>query len=94
MENASKALLIAAVVLVVIIIIAFGIKIFSSSSEAQKEGIKIGDTINDKTKEATEFAEGEITGNRIQYYNGNTENKKIKKKLKKEIHLELAQRNF
>ena len=34
MENASKALLIAAAVLIVILVIAFGMNIFKSASEA------------------------------------------------------------
>ena len=49
MENTSKALLIAAAVLVAIIIIAFGIKIFSSSSKASETAIDVGKTIEDKT---------------------------------------------
>ena len=50
MENTSKALLIAAAVLVAIIIIAFGIKIFSSSSKASETAIDVGKTIEDKTE--------------------------------------------
>ena len=61
MENASKALLIAAAVLVAIILIALGMKIYSSTTEAQKVGINTGETISSKTQEATDIATAEIT---------------------------------
>lgn len=60
MENASKALLIAAAVLVVIILVAVGMKIYSSTTGAQKVGLDTGTTINDKTKEATDIATSAI----------------------------------
>ena len=60
MENASKALLIAAAILVVIILIAVGIKIYSSTTAAQKVGINTGSTLSDKTEEATQRARLEI----------------------------------
>ena len=73
MENASKALLIAAAVLIVIIIIAVGMKIYSSTTDAQKIGINTGKTINDKTGEATDLAIEQITGgNRKWVQNGET----------------------
>ena len=62
MENTSKALLIAAGVLVAIIIIAFGIKIFNSTFSAGIVAKDTGETINDKTGEATGMAIGEIAG--------------------------------
>ena len=62
MENASKALLIAAAVLVVIIIIAVGMKIYSSISETGKVASDTGKTISEKTGDATDLAVSEITG--------------------------------
>ena len=62
MENASKALLIAAAVLVVILIITIGIKIFSSTNDAQKVATDTGTTINDKTKIATDITISELSG--------------------------------
>ena len=81
MENASKALLIAAAVLVVIIIIAFGMKVYTSSSGTGKVAMNTGKTISDKTGEATDLATYEITGkkpNNIKYYEGETETEKAK----------------
>ena len=83
MENASKALLIAAAVLVVIIIIAVGMKIYSSTTDAQKVGINTGKAISDKTGEATDLAIEEITGKKqnknIKYYEnlGQSDEKEI-----------------
>ena len=57
MENASKALLIAAAVLIVILIITFGIRIFNSTSDTQQSAIKTGETISDKIQLAKESAE-------------------------------------
>ena len=44
MENASKALLIAAAVLVVILIIAFGMTIMNSSSDTTSQVSEVGET--------------------------------------------------
>ena len=72
MENASKALLIAAAVLVVIILIAFGMKIYTSSSETEKVATDTGKTISEKTEDASDIAISEITGKKlnknIKYY--------------------------
>ena len=81
MENASKALLISAAILVVIIIIALGIKILSTT-DTQKTGEIASKTINQKTEEAMDIATGEMTGNKIIYYEGETE----KTKPKSEVH--------
>lgn len=70
MENTSKALLIAAAVLVVIIIIAFGLRIFNSSSDTGQIAQNMGKTINEKTGQATKFAISAIaakTQNNINY---------------------------
>ena len=45
MENASKALLIAAAVLVVILLIAFGMRILNSSTDTSKQAIDTGNQI-------------------------------------------------
>ena len=78
MENASKALLIAAAVLVVIIIIAFGMKIYTSTTGTQKVATDTGKSISDKTGEATDLAISEITGKPAQSNAGsNTSGQKI-----------------
>ena len=78
MENASKALLIAAAILVVIILIAVGMKIYSSTTGTQKVGLDTETTINDKTKTASDLAISEITGKPAQSNPGsNTSGQKI-----------------
>ena len=62
MENASRALLIAAAVLIVILLIAFGIKIFTSTSGTQKAAAEAGKTISTKTGQAADLATSAITG--------------------------------
>ena len=60
MENASKALLIAASVLIVILIIAVGVKITSSSDGIKKTASDTGETINQGTEDAASLAIGKI----------------------------------
>lgn len=62
MENASKALLIAASVLIAILVITIGIKIFSSSSKTDKVAMQTGNTISSKTGEVAESAISHIAG--------------------------------
>ena len=69
MENASKALLIAAAVLVVIILVAIGMKIYSSTTGTQKVATDTGITISDKTKDATDIAVSEITQKYVDPFN-------------------------
>ena len=52
MENATKALLIAAAVLIVILLIAFGMRIFNSTGDTSKEAELVGDQITDSTSDA------------------------------------------
>ena len=52
MENTTKALLMAAAVLIVILIIAFGIKIFNSTSNTSGQALNVGSQISEKTDEA------------------------------------------
>lgn len=52
MENASKALLIAAGVLIIILLIAFGMKIFNSAGDTSKDAQEVGSTITSQNKNA------------------------------------------
>ena len=52
MENASKALLIAAGVLIVILLIAFGMSIFNSTGDTSADAETTGKAINSKTLDA------------------------------------------
>ena len=56
MENASKALLIAAAVLIVILLIAFGMRIFNSSRTSTQKV----DTVTSSIDSKIEAAAGEI----------------------------------
>ena len=56
MENASKALLIAAAVLIVILIIAFGMKIFNSTGDTSADAVEVGKAV----KGGTALASNEI----------------------------------
>ena len=57
MENASKALLIAAAILIAIIIITIGIKIYTSTSETGKVADSTRKTISEKTEDAVDSLE-------------------------------------
>ena len=61
MENASKALLIAAAVLVAILLITIGIRIFSSASDTPKLAADAGDVISQRTGEATDIVKSSTT---------------------------------
>ena len=60
MENASKALLIAAAVLIVILLIAFGMRIFNSASSAG-DAQSAANTISNGMSQATTQMNGSIT---------------------------------
>ena len=60
MENATKALLVAASVLIVILVIAFGIKIFNSPREVQESALSTGKSIVDQTEKGSYSAISEI----------------------------------
>ena len=49
MENASKALLIAAAVLIVILLIAFGMRIFNSTSDVSGKATDTGTQLSNQT---------------------------------------------
>ena len=56
MENASKALLIAAGVLIVILLIAFGMSIFNSTGETADQATAVGGQIDAQTTVAGQSA--------------------------------------
>lgn len=53
MENASKALLIAAAVLIVILLIAFGMKIFNSTEDTSGAAEQVGGAITSQSGDAS-----------------------------------------
>lgn len=56
MENASKALLIAAAILIVILIIAFAMKITNSTTDVTAQGEAVGAGLENQTDMATNSA--------------------------------------
>ena len=56
MENATKALLIAAAVLIVILLIAFGMRIINSTSDVSGQATSTGTQISNKTGVAANSA--------------------------------------
>lgn len=57
MENASKALLIAAAVLIVILLIAFGMKIFNSTGNVSGQATDTGKELTNQTNAAATSAQ-------------------------------------
>lgn len=62
MENASKALLIAAAVLIVILLIAFGMRIFNSTSDVSGQATSTGTEISNQTSQAASSAQNALQG--------------------------------
>ena len=62
MENASKALLIAAAVLIVILLIAFGMRIFNSTSDVSGQASDTGATLSNQTGAAKNSAVDALQG--------------------------------
>ena len=60
MENASKALLIAAAVLVVILLIAFGMKIFNSTANVSGQSEATGKALQNQTNSASKAAQNNL----------------------------------
>jgi len=54
MENATKALLIAASVLIVIVLVALGVNILNSSNNSKKQVEDVGSSISSATKDAAD----------------------------------------
>lgn len=62
MENATKALLIAAAVLIVILLIAFGMRIFNSTSDVSGQATSTGTQLSNQTGVAADSASNALSG--------------------------------
>ena len=62
MENASKALLIAAAILIVIVLIAFGVSVLDSSGDVSSQAISTGEAISEQAGQASNSANNVIQG--------------------------------
>lgn len=62
MENATKALLIAAAVLVVILLIAFGMRIFNSTGDVSSQATSTGQQLTNQTQLANNAAQSALNG--------------------------------
>ena len=62
MENASKALLIAAAVLIVILLIAFGMRIFYSTGDVSGQAESTGEKLTNSTQAASNSAQNALSG--------------------------------
>lgn len=62
MENATKALLIAAAVLIVILLIAFGMRIFNSTSGVSQTGLDTGKELSNQANAASGTAQNALQG--------------------------------
>lgn len=62
MENATKALLIAAAILVVILLIAFGMRIMNQSGNAAKAGSDMGGSLSNQSTVAKDNAIKSVDG--------------------------------
>ena len=69
MENATKALLIAAAVLIVILLIAFGMKIFNSTSDVSGQAQTTGQGISEQTGQASSSAISSISAANASFSN-------------------------
>lgn len=65
MENASKALLIAAAVLIVILLIAFGMRIFNSAGDTSGDAVKVGNQLTGQSGKAANVVNSSISGIKI-----------------------------
>ena len=62
MENASKALLIAAAVLIVILLIAFGMRIFNSTGDVSGQAESTGQQLTNSAQAASNSAKNALSG--------------------------------
>ncbi len=62
MENATKALLIAAAILVVILLIAFGMRVLNTSGGAASSAQQTGTKITEQTNKAAQSANSSMSG--------------------------------
>lgn len=67
MENASKALLIAAAILIVIVLIAFGVSVLNSSGDVQSSATSTGSKLEDSANQAASKTNDILTG--LQFIN-------------------------
>lgn len=67
MENASKALLIAAAILIVIVLIAFGVSVLNSSGDVQSSATSTGDQLEASANKAASKTNDILTG--LQFIN-------------------------
>ena len=65
MENASKALLIAAGVLIVILLIAFGMSVFNSTGDTSADAAQVGSQITTQSGAAANATNSIIQGIKI-----------------------------
>lgn len=65
MENASKALLIAAAVLIVILLIAFGMQVFNATGDTSADAEQVGQQITEQSGAAADAANSIIQGIQI-----------------------------
>lgn len=72
MENATKALLIAAAVLIVILLIAFGMRIFNGTTAVQGQADQVGGAITNQSSAAGEAATSAIQGITVPSTKGQT----------------------
>lgn len=61
MENATKALLIAAAVLVVIVIIALGVRLLGTAGDSSEQAEKVTNQLNETTDKAIEDIGGGLS---------------------------------
>lgn len=62
MENASKALLIAAAVLIVILLIAFGVQILNSTDDVSGSAQEVGDQLTTQAGQASTAVNSALQG--------------------------------
>ena len=68
MENATKALLIAAAVLIVILLIAFGMKIFNSTSDTTGQASAMGEILSNSTNDSTSSVKDSLLRSELAQY--------------------------
>ena len=61
MENATKALLIAAAVLIVIVVIALGVRLLASTGDTTEQAGTVANSLSTSTEHAVTQLQGDIT---------------------------------
>ena len=70
MENATKALLIAAAVLIVILVIALGMRIFNSTSDTTGQASAMGEILSNSTNDSTSSVRDSLLKSDLAQYIG------------------------